>query len=69
MKLVIQRVNHAQVEVEDKVVGKIRKRFFGSVRSNTWGYKRRSRLFSKKALQIKSFQRWKWKNEFRLKDS
>lgn len=35
MKLVIQRVNHAQVEVENKIVGKIRKRFFSSIRGNT----------------------------------
>ena len=35
MKIVIQRVKNAQVEVEQKTVGKIEKGFLVLIRSNT----------------------------------
>lgn len=35
MKLIIQRVKNAQVEVEQKTVGKIQKGFLVLIRSNT----------------------------------
>ncbi len=35
MKLIIQRVKNAQVEVEQKTVGKIEKGFLVLIRSNT----------------------------------
>ncbi len=35
MKLVVQRVKNAQVEVEQKTVGKIEKGFLVLIRSNT----------------------------------
>ncbi len=38
MKIVVQRVENAQVEVEGKIVGKIGKGFLVLLRSNTYRY-------------------------------
>lgn len=50
MKIVVQRVKEAEVKVDGKIVGKIRKRILSFIRCNTYRYKRKCRLFSKKAM-------------------
>lgn len=44
MRLIVQRVANAKVEVDGKVVGKIGKGFMVLCRNNTFRHRKRSRL-------------------------
>ena len=67
MRLVVQRVKNAKVEVKNKIVGQIKQGYMVLVGVGPNDTEKEVDYLAKKLINLRVFEDEKWQNEFRAK--